>query len=304
MKIVFFGSAPFAVPALEAVKDHVCLVVTQPDQPTGRGMKLRQTAVADKADELGIPVEKPIKARDPEFVGQIEALQADVMVVAAYGQILSERLLNATKRGGINLHGSILPKYRGAAPIQRSIESGDEITGVTLMQMAKGMDTGDIIDIATTPIGPEETAGELTPRLAAIGAELLTKWIERICTGDYPRQEQNHDQATHAAKIDRTETILSFEMTAEEAHRKFRAFTPAPGTLLPTRLGRLKLGRVTICPDLNPGPGVISSVKPELVVGFADGSLSLVEVQPEGKNRVSGTDFANGARIKPGDCLS
>ena len=168
MRIVYFGTSDFAVPALRALAEHVVLVVSQPDRPTGRGMKLQSSPVKKLALELGLPVETPEKARTPEFVEQVAAIGADVHVVAAYGQILSVKLLETAKNGGINLHGSILPAYRGAAPIQRSILNGDHETGVTLMQMDKGMDTGDMIAVAKTPIGPDETYGELQTRLSEI----------------------------------------------------------------------------------------------------------------------------------------
>src|SRR5262249_18938452 len=151
----------FAVPALQELKDHISLVVTQPDRPSGRGMRMHSSPVKEAALEIGLPVETPEKSRAPEFVERLQSENADALVVASYGQILSQRVLDSAKRGGINLHGSILPKYRGAAPIQRAILDGEPETGITLMQMDKGMDSGDIIAIERTPIGSDETYGEL-----------------------------------------------------------------------------------------------------------------------------------------------
>jgi folate-dependent phosphoribosylglycinamide formyltransferase PurN len=186
MRLVFFGTAEFAVPALRAVAEQTVLAVSQPDRPSGRGMGLKASPVKLAAQELGLEVATPQKCRAPEFVEQLESLQADALIVAAYGQILSQSVLDSVRRGGINLHGSILPKYRGAAPIQRAILEGETQTGVTLMQMDRGMDTGDVIAISRTPIGPDETYGELQERLAETGAELLFEWLERIVAGDYP----------------------------------------------------------------------------------------------------------------------
>lgn len=304
MRLVYFGSADFAVPALEAVAPHVVLVVTQPDKPSGRGMKLRTTPVKAKALELGLPVESPAKSRAPEFVERIRSLEADALLVAAYGQILSVDLLNSAKQGGINLHGSILPRWRGAAPIQRAIEAGDTVSGVTLMQMDKGMDTGDIIAIEEVAIGSEETAGELFDRLAQTAGEMAKEWLPRIAAGDYPRAKQDDSQATIAPKITREDTLLTFEMDAAQAYNKFRAYAPWPGTTLETNAGPLKLVQVTHEPDPEARPGLVREVKPDLAVGFSGGWLILREVQPQGRRAVSGTDFANGARLRPGMSLS
>jgi methionyl-tRNA formyltransferase len=299
MKIVYFGTSDFAVPALRVLAPHVILVVSQPDRPAGRGMKL--SAVKQVALELDLPVETPEKARDPEFVERIANLHPDVLVVAAYGQILSVKLLETATRGGVNLHGSILPKYRGAAPIQRAIFAGESETGVTLMQMAKGMDTGDMIDITQTSIGDHETYGELQTRLSELAAVQIGEWINRIVAGEYPRIEQDHEKATHAAKIDRAETELRFDMP--DAYLRFRAFTPNPSCFLNTVNGRLKLVAArTVTGHQKAMLGEIISVSP-LVVHFAQGAIELTMVQPEGKVKQSGSDWANGQRLTVGNLL-
>ncbi len=303
MRLVYFGSADFAVSALEAVAPHVVLVVSQPDKPSGRRMTLRPTPVKQRALELGLPVETPEKSRAPEFVEHIQSLEADALLVAAYGQILSERLLNSARQGGINLHGSLLPRWRGAAPIQRAIEAGDTESGVTLMQMDKGMDTGDIIALGETPIGPDETAGELFDRLAVLAGDMAAEWMPRICDGDYPRTPQDGSQATIAPKIGREDTLIDFGMTAADAYNKFRAYAPWPGSVLQSNLGALKLVKVSLEPDADAKPGLVREVRPNLAVGFEGGWLILTEVQPEGRRPVSGTDFANGARLRPGMSL-
>jgi methionyl-tRNA formyltransferase len=303
VKIVFFGTADFAVPALEAVRDHVVLVVSQPDRPSGRGLGFKPSPVKQKALELSLPVETPVKSRDPEFVERIRSLEADVLWVAAYGQILSRALLESAKQGGINLHGSILPKYRGAAPIQRCIENGDTETGVTLMQMDVGMDTGDIIAVERTPIGADETAGELFVRLAEIAGQMARDWMERIASGDYPRLPQDHESATHAAKVEKAEAQLKFEMPASHEYDRFRAFTPSPGAFIVTKLGHVRISKARLALDTDPGAGIVEKTKDRFTVGFSGGSLALFEVQPEGKKRMGGLDFANGARLKTSDCL-
>ncbi len=299
MKLAYFGTADFAVPALRALAPHLALVVSQPDRPSGRGMKLHASPVKLAALELGLPVETPEKARAAEFVEHIRSLELDALVVAAYGQILSVALLESAKRGGINLHGSILPKYRGAAPIQRSILNGDAETGVTLMQMAKGMDTGDIIAIARTPINPDETYGDLQIRLADLAADLAAEWMPHIVAGDYPRVVQDESEATLAPKITKDEAEIRFDMSAQEAYQSYRAFTPAPGAFIRTKWGVLRLVNVRI-KEQSGRPGTLLE---RGTIVFAQGSLQLHEVKPEGRPKMTMTDFANGAHLKSGDSL-
>ncbi|MFQ3588427.1 MAG: methionyl-tRNA formyltransferase [Fimbriimonadaceae bacterium] len=305
MRLVFFGTGSFAVPALRALAPHVALVVTQPDRPTGRGMKLRPSPVRAAATELGLKTATPEKCRAPEFVAEVREIGADALVVASYGQILSNAVLDSAVRGGINLHASILPRWRGAAPIQRSILAGDAETGVTLMQMDRGMDTGDIIDVERTPIEADETYSELQDRLAEIAARMAARWMPRIVAGDYPRIPQESERATLAPKVAKEEAELRFERPADEEYRRYRAFTDSPGAFLDTAVGRIRLSRVRLADrvaDL-PAPGTVVSVSPELTVAFGSGALELLELQPEGKKRMSGRDLANGARLKPGNQL-
>ena len=302
MPIVYFGTGTFAIPPLKAIADQVVLVVTQPDRPTGRGMRLHPSPVKLAALELGLPVATPERVRATEFVESVEALKPDALVVASYGQILSQRLLDSAIRGGINLHGSLLPKYRGAAPIQRCIFNGDRETGVTLMQMDKGMDSGDVIDIIKTSIGPDELYGELQDRLAAISADMIVDWLPRIIAGDYPRTVQDHAAMTLAPKVERSECEIQFDRKASEEYNRLRAFSPSPGCFVRLSSGQLRI----ISARMGTGtgaPGVVISTRDGCEVGFMDGSLCLLEVQPEGKKRMSGRDFANGMRLKPGSSL-
>jgi methionyl-tRNA formyltransferase len=302
MRLVFFGTGTFCLPALRDLAENISLVVTQPDRPSGRGMKLQPAPAKTVALELGLEVATPEKCRDPEFVERIESIDADALLVASYGQILTQRLLDSAARGGINLHGSILPRWRGAAPIQRSIQHGDLETGVTLMQMDKGMDTGDIIAIEKTLIGPDETYGKLQDRLALIAAQMARAWLPRIVLGDYPRSPQDDAKSTIAPKVEASERELEFSATAEVAYAKFRAFAPAPGSFLATRFGKLKVVDARLGTKGGP-PGVVISTTEGCEVALAGGSLILREVQLEGKKKMSGRDFANGMRLQAGTSL-
>jgi methionyl-tRNA formyltransferase len=302
MKLIYFGTASFAVPALQAVAEHVCLVVSQPDRPGRRGMKLQPSPVKLAAEELGLRVETPEKSRAPEFVEVLRSFNADALLVAAYGQILSTAVLESAKQGGINLHGSILPKYRGAAPIQRCILNGDTETGITLMQMDKGMDTGDIIRIERATIDPDEAYGGLQERLAVVAAQMALEWMPRIAKGDYPRIPQDNEQATLAPKVEKAEAELKFEKRAIDEYNRFRAFTPTPGAFFTTRFGLVKVSQARLGTE-QAVPGVVMSTSDSCQIGFADGSLHLIEVQPEGKKRMTGKDFTNGLRLRQGDNL-
>jgi methionyl-tRNA formyltransferase len=297
--LIYFGTALFAVPAMERLAHSIALVVSQPDRPSGRGMRMSASPVKDRALSMGLRVETPEKSRSPEFLDLLRSQDADALVVAAYGQILSTKVLESARCGGINLHGSILPKYRGAAPIQRAIEDGAVETGITLMQMDRGMDTGDMIAVRRTEIGPDETYGEVQDRLALLAGELAAEWMPRIVAGNYSRTPQDNSAATYAAKVEKAEAELRFEMDATAAYDRFRAFTPSPGAFINTTLGLIRLASMSRS-DAVGQPGEIVATSPDLIVGFSGGALALREIQPEGKKRMTGRDFANGARLKPG----
>jgi len=302
MRIVFFGTGEFAVPALRAVAEDVVMVVAQPDRPCGRGMRVQCSPVRQVADELGLPTQCPEKCRASDFVECISDLNADMLLVASYGQILSQALLDSARLGGINLHGSILPEYRGAAPIQRCILDGRMKTGVTVMHMDKGMDTGDMIAVEELEIGPDETYGELQERLALLGAKMAGEWLPRIYTGEAPRQTQVHDKATLAPKIKKEEARLSFSRNAQAEYNRFRAFSPSPGPFLALESGVVKISKAHLS-DKSGQPGEVAANSPNLTIAFENGAIELLEVQPEGKKRMSGRDYANGARLKPGVML-
>jgi methionyl-tRNA formyltransferase len=298
VRLIFFGTGSFALPALEAMVPHVVLAVSQPDRPAGRGLRTQASPVKRLAESLAIPVATPEKARSPEFVESLRALEADALLVASYGQILSQKVLDSARCGGINLHGSLLPAYRGAAPIQRAILAGEPTTGITVMQMDRGMDTGDMIAHFETPIGPEETYGELQERLAHLAAGAARHWLPRIVAGDAPRTPQDEAHASLAPKISKEEGEVEASDTAATASRKVRAFNPEPGAWASTVVGTVGLHR-TPAIAASGEPGTLGKVDGEIVLFLAEGALALQEVQPEGKKRMSGRDFINGARLRP-----
>lgn len=302
MRVVYFGTAPFAVPALERLAPHVVAVVAQPDRPAGRGLREQVTPVRAKALELGLTVLTPAKARAPEFVEAFRAMAPDVAVVAAYGQILSQRLLDVPSQGCFNLHGSVLPRWRGAAPVQRAVEAGDRESGVTLMKMDAGMDTGDMVAVERTPVGPDETAGELYARLATLAGEMAAQWIERLALGEFTLSPQDDSLATHARKVTREDAFLDPGLDGRTAYNRFRGMTPAPGAWALTPRGVLKVTQARWS-ESSGAPGTVLATRPHVTVAFATGSLELHQVQPEGKPRMSGLDYANGARLAVGDKL-
>lgn len=303
MRVIFFGTSSFAVASLKAVANHVQLVVTQPDRPSGRGSALKKSPVRIAAEQIGLEVSTPEKARAVEFVETLESIHPDVLVVASYGQILSERVLGAAIHGGINLHASVLPNYRGAAPIQRAILEGQTETGVTLMQMAKGMDTGDIISIEKTMIGEDETEPELDLRLGELASKVIEEWLPRLCSGDYPKIPQDDSLATYAPKVEKAEAELNWSESDEKAYRRFRAFVGRPGAFIVTRFGRVRL-KVARLGMKSGGPSEVLSIGDEgLEVAFSRGSILVKTVLPEGRKEMTGADFAHGHRLLIGDKL-
>ena len=276
MRIVFLGTPEFAVPTLEALaREHeIALVVAQPDKPAGRGMKMHAPAVAVKAKELGIPLIQPPKIR--EGLEAIRAAAPEIGVVVAYGKILPPALLEIPKQGFLNVHGSILPKYRGAAPIQRAIERGEIETGVTIMRVDEELDHGAMLTVARTPIGPDERTPDLASRLSGIGAEAMVATLR----GPWTETPQDHSQATFAPKIEKSEGAVSWSEPARAIYDKFRAFYPWPGVFVGD-LKLIELARVEATDD-----GV--------VVQCGEGSLRVISVQRPGKSPVRAVDFVRG----------
>jgi len=303
-RVLFYGTPAFALPTLEALLRHhaVVAVVTQPDRPAHRGQRLTPPPVKTRALAAGLEILQPPRLRDPEWPDRLRALGADVAVVAAFGQILPKAVLESPRRGSINVHGSLLPRYRGAAPIQWAIMRGETVTGITTFQMDEGMDTGAMLLSAPTPIVPEETAGDLTARMAALGADVLIDTLARLDA--LTPAPQRHEDATYAPRLKRTDGYLDWSRSARELVNIVRGCNPWPGAVARGPAGTLTIWRATalgtrqtLAPGTLGGPTVESE---ELAIATADGWLCPVEVQPENRRAMSWSDYLRGARIAPG----
>lgn len=310
MKIVFAGTAGFAVPSLEAlIASHheVAAVVTQPDRPSGRGRQPCQSPVKQCALEHGIPVLQPERIADEESVRQIEHLgPVDVMVVVAYGQKIPRRLLEWPALGVVNVHGSILPKYRGAAPIQHAIMAGETRTGVTTMLMDGGWDTGDILLQQEVPIQPEENAGELAEKLARVGAELLIRTLDGLERGAIAPLPQDDSLATYAPSLDRRAGLIDWGAPADSIVNRVRGCTPQPGAFTRYDGTLLKIWRASLGGSAaeEARPGQILAVGDEgITVAAGTGSVLLTDVQPESRKRMPAADYARGAKLHAGECF-
>ena len=308
MKIVFMGTPDFAVGTLEAIIEaghEVLLVVTQPDKPKGRSGALQYTPVKECALAHGIEVFQPAKIRLEENVEFLKKYDADIFVVAAFGQILPKSILDMPKHGCINVHASILPKYRGAAPIQWAVINGDAVTGVTIQQMDIGVDTGDILVIKELAIAEDETGGGLFDKLAVVGAEACVEALEQIANGTATRTPQNHDEATHVSMISKEFGIIDWNKSAVEIERLIRGLNPWPSAY--TRLDgkTFKIWKASvIAENSSEEPGCISKItKDSLEVQTGEGVLSLLEVQLEGKKRMDAGSFLRGYQIEVGSSL-
>jgi methionyl-tRNA formyltransferase len=288
LRLIFFGTPEFAVPTLEALaREHeIALVVAQPDKPAGRGMKLHAPAVAVKAREMALPLAQPPKIRNEQFLSSIENLKPDAGIVVAYGKILPANLLAIPAHGFINVHASILPKYRGAAPIQRAIERGETTTGVTIMRVDEELDHGPMLAIETTAITPDERTPSLASRLSNIGAEALMRVLESMPDGT----PQDHAAATYAPKIEKSEGAIQWSETTAAIYNKFRAFDPWPGIFA------CDLKLIDVAPANGHGaPGAILSADSDgVIVATGDGALRLITVQRPGKPKAAAADVLRG----------
>ena len=307
MNVVFMGTPEFAVPTLEAlVKEHnVTAVVTQPDKPKGRGKKMMFSAVKEKALEYGLTVYQPEKVKDSDFVQVLKELAPDIMVVVAFGQILSEEILNIPKYGCINVHGSLLPEYRGAAPIQWSIIHGMEYGGVTTMYMAKGLDSGDMILKAQEKIRDDDTYGSLYDRLSVIGADLLIKTLELIESGEAPRTPQNEAEATAAPMITREMERINWNDRADNIVNLIKGLNPQPVAHTLLKGEKLKIWFAEKEGNGYTGtPGEIVDVrKKDFVVMTADGAVAVKEVQAQGGKKMTTDAYMRGHAIDKGTIL-
>ena len=296
-RVVFMGSPQFAVPTLEALARHfnVVGVVTQPDKPAGRGNVLTPPPVKRKAQELGLPVFQPARLSRPEAIEQLRDWQPDLIVVAAYGQILKPQVLQLPPYGCLNVHASLLPRWRGAAPVAYAIWHGDKETGVTIMLMDEGLDTGPILSQRKEPIHPDDTAATLGERLAHLGATLLVETIPLYLAGEIRPQPQDEGKATYAPRLKREDGLLDFTRPAEELARQVRAFDPWPGTFTWWKGKRLKVLKARAVDLDSPGPGVPLVVEGHPAVGTGRGVLLLEWVRPEGRKAIEGPAFLRGA---------
>ncbi len=306
MRIVFMGTPDFALPALEAlIASHdVCLVVTQPDKPSGRKKKLRPPPVKVMADAAGIEVLQSKSARTPEFLAKIQAARADVAVVVAYGKILPLSVLEAFPHGCINIHGSLLPKYRGAAPIQWAVIDGETQTGISIMQLDEGMDTGPVLLRRTEPILEDDTAGSLFARLAPLGASAILEALQGIEAGALVPKAQSEHGASHAPMLKKQDGLVDWTLDAESLACRMRGLDPWPGAFTPIAGGNLKLFGAKAC-DGEGAPGTVLSYDDKgMVIACKTGAILVAEVQAPGKTRMAAAAFARGRRLEPGSSLS
>jgi methionyl-tRNA formyltransferase len=309
LRVVFFGTADFAVPSLEAVcaaGHEVLAVVTQPDKPQGRGQQVAASPVKKAAERLGLPVLQPRRVRAESFLEKMRELKPDVLALAAFGQIIPQALLDLPPLGPINVHGSLLPKYRGAAPIQRAVMAGEAETGVTTMWMDASLDTGDMLLAEAIPIALEDTAGTLFPKLAELGARLLVETLDGLAAGTLKRRPQEPSLATLAPAITPEDSLVRWNETATQTRNRIRGLSPKPGVFAILRGKRVKLwgaevGEVRA--ETEPGTVLEISKSPSgvLVACGQNTSLLLTEAQPESGRRMPATDWARGLRLLPGD---
>ena len=297
-RIVFMGSPDFAVPALEALSRRYTVVgvVTQPDRPAGRTGILKPPAVREAALRLGLPIIQPEKLRQPEAMNQLRAWAPELIVVAAFGQILRPEVLDLPKFGCLNIHGSLLPRWRGAAPIQASILAGDRETGITIMKMDPGIDTGPILSRRYIPISAEDTAGMLFNKLAPIGAELLLDTLPGYLSGDLQPQIQPAQGVTYAPMLKKQDGLLDFSQPAIGLERRVRAYNPWPGTSFELNGSLLKVLRGRVGDRKSPCAGSRLIIEGYPAIGTGEGILILEEVQPAGKKPMSGKAFLAGSR--------
>jgi len=307
MRIVFMGTPDFALPALEAlVATHeVVLVVTQPDKPAGRKKRLTAPPVKILAESSGIEVVQPTSARSPEFLERMCAAKADVAVVVAYGKILPLSVLEAFPLGCINIHGSLLPKYRGAAPIQRAVIEGETQTGISIMRLDEGMDTGPVLLRRTEPILETDTAGSLFERLAPLGASAILEALQGLEAGTLREQPQEESLATHAAMLRKQDGAIDWSLGAKVLASRIRGMDPWPGSFTPYAGGNLKMFGASPC-EGEGAPGVLLAYddKQGMVVACGDGACRIAEVLAPGKKRMAAAAFARGQRLQVGMSLA
>jgi len=309
VKAVFFGTPAFAVPTLERLiesKHDVAAVVTQPDRKRGRGQHVSAAPVKQVAEAHGLPVLQPERLKDPTFDAALKALQPDIGVVAAYGKLLPDRLLELPRHGMVNVHASLLPKYRGAAPIHRAIMAGELETGVTIIQLVREMDAGPMLKLASCSIAPDDTSETLTHRLASLGADLLLTVVDELASGRSTPQAQDHDRATFAPRLSRDDGVIDWQRSATDLHNQVRGLHPWPHAFSFLDRARYAIlqSAVAQCPEAGrctqPGE-IVEATKDRLIIAAGGGTaLAIQELQPEGKRPLPTRAFLAGHRLKPG----
>ena len=307
MRVALFGSPAFALPVLDVLQQEheLVAVVTQPARPVGRGLRLQQPPLAARALELGLEPVQPERLRgNREFHDWLAGLDLDVAVTAAYGRILPQDLLDVPREGFLNVHGSLLPRWRGAAPIQWALISGDSKTGISIMQTEAGLDTGPVRLQKATPIGPDETAPELFGRLAELGASAISEALALLAEGRLPLQPQDESQVTIAPLLKREDGLLDFNRPAAASYDRYRGVSAWPGTFFHHAGQDVKVHGLRVVPDSGDTPGTVLDIGPAgITVAAGDGALLLDQLQSPGRRRLAGRDWANGAGVKPGTIL-
>jgi methionyl-tRNA formyltransferase len=311
LRIIFMGTAGLSCASLERLARtevfSVVAVVTQPDKPKGRDLKLTPSPVKSLAERLSLPVFQPLRAREEKFIGELRGLNPDLIVVVAYGQILPPAILDLPRFGCLNVHTSLLPKYRGAAPIQWAIANGDPETGVTIMKMDPGLDTGPVLSMRRTPILASDDSQILHDRLAGLGAELLLETIPGYVSGKITPQPQTADGATYAAKVKKEDGQIDWNAPAEKIWHRLRAFTPWPGafTLIPAepKSQLLKIWKAEVVEQSGPAGEILAAAKSGIIVGCGQKALRIMELQREGGKRLAVQDFLAGHHLKSGQKL-
>jgi methionyl-tRNA formyltransferase len=309
LRIVYFGTPAFAVPTLRALlasRHMVAALVSQPDRARGRGQHVTTTPTKAVALETGVPVLQPLKLRDQAFLSSIASFDADLGVVAAYGRILPDALLGIPRLGMINVHGSLLPKYRGAAPVHRAVMAGESMTGITIMRVVTELDAGPMLSTATRPIGPDDTSVEVERDLSEIGARSLIEVVDRLAQGPVVETPQDDRLATFAPKLEKSESPIDWELSAREIHNRVRGLQPWPMASTTIGGGRVLIHRTQLAADSVRADGgtIVAAHADVLSVAAGDGAvLRLLVIQPEGRRAMTAREFLSGHKLQPGMLL-
>lgn len=306
MRLLFAGTPEVAVPSLQALVDsghEVCAVLTRPDAAAGRGRRPSRSAVAERADALGIPVWTPASLRDPDALAELASMAPDCCPVVAYGALIPAAALAVPRHGWLNVHFSLLPAWRGAAPVQYAVLHGDSVTGATVFRLDEGLDTGPVLSWIEEPIGPRDTSGDVLDRLAVRGAQLLVDTIASLASGGLAAIPQPAEGATYAPKLDVSDARVDWARPAHEIDRRIRACTPVPGAWTTFRGDRIKVSPIVLDVDDSLAPGEIRASKAGVLVGTGTVAVAMTEVRPEGRKPMAAADWARGVRPTDGEAF-